>query len=481
MKKFATMIALVALFVLMALSASALQITSATIGNDNQDRIKNVSQTITVTNNDTTSVAVTFASTADAKYNVRFEPASATFAAGEVKSVKVITDIPLDFHAVETSSSASDFLEEKALLVGKLQGKIGSTVAAESDLKIQAANQLEIKKARLECDTKAESLDDGDKVENLKPDMQCSLEVEVENNFPQDDDEDASGNDMKIGDIEFDNVEVKIEIDDSDFDLDEEEDLDGLGADDEDSVSVDFDIDEDVDDGTFTMDIFVEGRDENGATHGEHWEIRLEVERLSHDIQIRAPAISPDRMSACDASTVRVTSRVANFGKRDEDEVAVELSVPELKVSKRIDQIELDEDDSTSVNFVFDVPEKTKAGVYRATLNTFFDNTAPSNSQALEFTVEKCEEEQDTVVVTTPDTATQTGQTGTTTQTGTQPTTPTGATGAVAVPRARVTSSSGFTDSPAYLWLLGGMAVLLLIIIIALVVVAFRKPRQEML
>lgn len=478
MKKFATMIALVALFVLMAVSASAVTLTSPTIGNDDQDRIKNVSQTFTVTNNDASAVSVTFASTADSKYNVRFEPTSVSVAAsGGTQQVKVIADIPLDFDAVEPSKSASDFLEAKAFVIGQIQAKIGSAVNATADLRMQAANQLEVKKARLECDDKAESLDDGDKVENLKPDMKCTLEVEVENNFPEDDDEDASGNELKIGDVEFDTVSVEAEVDDSDFDLSEDEDLDGLGADDEDSISVDFDIDEDTDDGTFNMDIFVSGDDDNGALHGEHWEIRLEVERLSHDVQLRSATISPDRLSACDGGSVRVTSRIFNAGKRDEDEIAVELNIPELKFSKRIDQVELDQDDSTSVNFVAEVPADSKAGIYRATLSTFFDNTAPSNAQALEFTVEKCEDEE---VITTTEPTTQTGTTGTSTQTGTTTAPVTGATGAVAVPRARVTSSS-FTESAGYLWMLGGLGVVLLIIIVALLVVAFRRPKQDML
>lgn len=478
MKKFATMIAFVALFALFAISASALQINSATIGDDDQDRVKNASQTFTVTNNESSTVSVTMASTADSKYNVRFEPTLVNLTAGQSTTVKVIADIPLDFHAVEASSSASDFMEEKAPVIGQIQGKISGSVAASADLKLQAANQLKIKKARLECGDKTESLDDGDKVENLKPDMKCSLEVEVENNFAENDDKDSSGNKLKIGDIEFDTVDIQVKVDDSDFDVDEDADLDGLDADDKDSASVDFDIDEDVDDGTFTMDVFVSGRDDNGATHGEHWEIRMEVERLTHDVQIRSPSISPLRISACDGGELRVTSRVANFGKRDEDEVAVELSIPDLKFTKRITDIQLDQDDGTSVNFVADVPADSKAGVYRATLSTFFDNTAPSNAQALEFTVDKCEEEQSVTTTEQQTDTTQTGQTSTTTQTG--QTASTSATNAVAVPRAR-TSSTGFTESSGYLWLLGGLGVVMLAIIVVLLVVAFRKPKQDMM
>ncbi len=473
MKKFATMILFVALFVLLAASVSALQLGAVTIGGENADRVKNATQTFTITNNETSSVTLTLSSTADAKYNVRFDPATVTLAAGESKNIAVYADIPLDFNAVETSKSSSDYLEEKAFVIGQIQAKSGSTVVASSDLKMQAVNQLNLKKARIDCDGNTESLDNGEKVEDLKPDMKCTLEIDVENNFDEDDDEYSDGTDKKIGDIEFDTVSVEVESDDSDLDLSEDEDLDGLGADDQDTVTIEFDIDEETDDGTYTVDIYVYGEDDNGAVHGEHWVIKLDVNRLSHDVQIRSYSLSPATVSACDGGTVRIVSRISNFGKRDEDAVAVELSIPDLKYEKRVTDIELDSDDSTSVSFVADVPAGTKPGIYRATLSTFFDDTAPSNSQALEFTVEKCEEQE--VVVTTP---VQQNATVTPT-TGTQPTTPAGS--AVAVPRARVTSTSKFTDSPAYVWLLGGIGVVLLAIIIILLVVAFRKPRQEVL
>ncbi len=475
MKKFMTMISFVALFVLLVASVSALQLDAVTIGGESQDRVKNATQTFTITNNETSSVTLTFASTADAKYNVRFEPATVTLAANEQKSISVYADIPLNFNAVEPSKSASDYLEEKAFMIGQIHAKSGSTVVASSDLKMQAVNQLGIKKVRIACDGgTAKSIDDGEKVKNLKPDTQCTLEVEVENKFDEDDDEYDDGTDKKIGDIEMDTVTIKAEVDDSDFDVSEEEDIDGLDADDKDSATMEFDIPDDVGDGTYTMVITVYGKDDNGAVHGEKWEIRLDVVRLSHDIQIRSPSLSQTTVSACDESSIRVVARIANFGRRDEDSVAVSLSVPDLKYEKRVTDIELDSDDSTSVSFVIPIPANSKPGIYRATLSTFFDNTAPSNSQALEFAVEKCTEQE--VVVTTP--VQQQNATVTPTA-GTQATTPTS--GAVAVPRARVTSTSRFTDSPAYIWLLAGLGVVLLAIIIILLVVAFRRPRQDVL
>lgn len=472
MKKFATILALVAVFVLMAVSVSALQITGATIGGEDQDRIKNVSATFTVTNNDTSAVSVSFASTADSRHVIRFDPATVTLAAGQVQSISVMGDIPLNFNAVETSKSASDYLDAKAFKIGNINAIISSAVAATSELKMQAVNQLTIKKSRIDCDGKTKTLDDGDKMENLKPDMACSLEVEVENEFSSNDDEDLNGNEMKIGDIEFNTATVRAQIDDSDFDLNDDQDIDGLSADDTDTATIDFDISEDVDDGTYSLVITLIGKDDNGAYHGEKREIRLDVVKLSHDIQMRSPAISPTTISACDGGTVHIVSRIANFGKRDEDAVAVELSVPDLKFTKRIDQIELDSGDSTSVSFVFDVPAKAKVGIYRATMSTYFDDKALSNSQTLEFAVEKCNEAEAVVVV-------QQNATTAAPQQNTQQTVP--ANTAVAVPKARTVSSGSFTDSQAYLWLLGGVGAVLLLIIIVLLVVAFRRPRQNML
>jgi len=480
MKKFATMIALIALLVLAAVSVSALQINSATIGTDTQDRMKNVSKTFTVTNNDTVSETVTFVSTADGKYNTRFVPASVDLTPGQSTSVQVIADIPLDFNAVEPSSSSTDFLKAKPFSIGAIQGKIGGVVQASADLLMEATNQLNIKKAHVDCGDKTQSLSNGDRVKNLEPDTKCTIEIEVENRFSKNDQEDANGNGLKVGDIEFNTIDIQAKTQTSrDLDVNEDDSIDGLSADDKDSVTLSFDIAEDVSEGTYTVDLFVKGRDDNGAFHGEHWDIKLEVKRLTHDLQIRSASISPQRISACDGGQVHVNTRLLNMGKRDEDAAAVELDVPDVKYSKKVTDIALDKDDSTSTNFAFEVPAKTKAGLYRATLNTFFDNTAPSNSQALEFTVDKCDEEQQNVsMVIQPS---QTGQTGSNAQTGSQQTAPTSSSGAVAVPRARVSSTGGFTDSSSYLWLLGGLGVVMLVIIVALLMVAFRKPRQDIM
>jgi hypothetical protein len=335
---------------------------------------------------------------------------------------------------------------------------------------MQAVNQLEIKKIRIECNGESESVDDGDKVEDLKPDTECAFEVDVENNFDDNDDEYDDGTEMKTGEIDFDDVTVSVESDD--LDIDEDPDTE-VSSDTTETVDGKFSIEDDADDGTYTVTVRVVGKDDNDAMHGEEWTFRLEVNRLSHDVQIRSPAISPTTVSACDGGTIRIVSRISNVGTRDEDEVAVELSVPDLKFTKRTSDIELDSDDSTSVSFVIDVPAGAKSGVYRATLSTFFDNTAPSNSQTLEFAVEKCDTAEVVVVPTQQQNATVQPQTGT------QTTTPTS--GAVAVPRARVTSSSSFTSSAGYLWMLGGLGVVLLIIIIILLMVAFRKPRTDVL
>lgn len=494
MKKATTIVLLLALTILMSVGVSALQITSPTIGDDNQDRVANVSTSFSVTNNGTSTVTVTFSHTADAKFNIRITPSSANLSAGETKTFTITGDIPLDFDAVEKNPSASDYLKEKAFVIGQLTASAG-TDSVTTDIKMQAVNQLRIDDAKIECvergrsvsgldaqtqqlGKKRESLDDGDDVENLRPDMDCTLEVTVENRFSDDDDKDQFGNDLKIGDIEFDDVDVEIEIDDPDFDEDEDERINSLNADDKDEVSIDFEIDEDVDDGTFDMEIRVFGKDDNGAFHGEKWEIDLEVERFTHDLQIRSLSVNPTRISACTGGTVKVSSGILNLGKRDEDEVAVEAEVPDLNILERVELFEeLDEDDSIGTSLKFDVPKGVREGVYRGTFTTFFDKVAPSNTASFELTIDKCVEEKSVEVVEETKPETSAGSQAQPTQTTTSSPTSTAGSAAVAVPRQRV-RSQGFTESPAYLWLLGIASVVLLIIVIALLAVAFRKPKQ---
>jgi hypothetical protein len=199
-------------------------------------------------------------------------------------------------------------------------------------------------------------------------------------------------------------------------------------------------------------------------------DIRLEIERLSHDIQIRRAELSPAAVSNCDASSVKLSVGLLNQGKRDEDEIVVEAVSSDLQFSKKIENIELDQDDSTSVAFDIPVAKGAREGIARVDIKTYFDSVAPSNSASVELNVNECAEEADEEpVVVKPAEEKKT---------------------TVVVPQSPITPSPGqaqaapkkqtsFTDSKAYVALLVVLSVLIAAVIVTLVIMMTRKKRPE--
>ncbi len=449
---------------LLAIGASAVQITSPTIGSENQDRIKNVATSFTVTNNNTAAMSgITFSlggGAENTKYALTVSGPT-SLAASTSATYTINGTIPLDHPGVDSN------LAENPVKVGTLavSGTVGSTTeTATADVLMQAVNQLRIKKARIDCDTKSQSVDDGDRVKNLKPGMDCSLEVEIENLF-----DDNDNNNQKIGDISFDTVDITLDSSDSDIDVDEDDDLDGLDAGDEDSITADMEIDDEADDGSVSIDIRMSGRDDNGALHGEQLDFRLEIERLSHDVQIRQISLTPVSVSNCEASNVKLSASILNGGKRDEDEIAVEVTATDLSFSKKVENIELDKDDSTSTTFDVPVAKGAKAGVVRVDVKTYFDGTAPSNSGSVELTINTCggEEAEEPEQMEEP-------KKQTTVVVPQTPVTPS-AGQAQAAPK----KSSSFAESKAYVALLAVLSVLIAAAIVAIVVIMVRKKRDN--
>lgn len=464
MKRIASMLLIIALC---AMSAFAVQVGAPTIGTENSDRIA-AQTSFTITNDNSsvmTNVQVTFSGGAEnAKYALQVPNKPSNISANSGVSVTLNGTIPLDHPAVDATTLKAGPVKIGVMTV---TGTVnGAQVTAQTDVYMQAVNQLEIKKARVECSSTSKSVDDGDRIENLKPGEQCTLEIEVENNF-----DDSDSNNQKIGDISFDTVTINVDSSGSDLDVDDADDIDNLDGGDSDSVTMDLEFDEEADDGTYNVDIRVSSRDENGALHGEAFSFKMEIERLTHDIQISRVEVSPNRVDACDASSVKVTAQILNQGKRNEDEVAVEVSIPDLKFVKKVENLELDEDDSTSVSFDVAVPAGTKAGLLRIDLKTFFDTLALSNQGSVDLTIDKCETNEPSVVET-PKTTTPAKETTVVVPTAPQPT------GTKATAAAQKSSSTSFTDSPAYIALLVVLSVLIAGAIVA-VIIALQKKKHD--
>ena len=91
----------------------------------------------------------------------------------------------------------------------------------------------------------------------------------------------------------------------------------------DDSLEIEFEIDEDMNEDDEDLEIILLGEDENGAKHGENWEISLDIERETHEIGIRKVTVHPETV-LCEKET-EISVDIRNTGRRGEDEVYLRI------------------------------------------------------------------------------------------------------------------------------------------------------------
>ena len=316
-------------------------------------------------------------STSDLNVNVTFDKTSLN--AGESMTATVRARIPEDLDAV---SSVSSGLDEQAKHVANLLFTTSGSAQFTTELHMQRENHLTFKDIDvcINDENNCESAgSDGDDVKGIRPGDEIILKIEVENTYSDGDKEN----------VDFPDVTLEYEIDESDLNEDDSEDFD-LDADETNEETFRFSIDDDVKDGNYEIVFVVYGRDDHGALHGEEIKIDLEVERKSHEVDIRSFSVSPSVL-ACKDLTTTVRAKLTNIGKRDESSVAFEVVNTELGILERTANMELDEDRSTDIAEVVRIPEDTEAGRYRLSLRSFFDDTAQSDEESVEIVVPECD------------------------------------------------------------------------------------------
>ncbi len=100
----------------------------------------------------------------------------------------------------------------------------------------------------------------------------------------------------------------------------------------------------------------------------------LVIDAVDHAITIKEATLSPyDKVLAGRALTAVV--RLKNYGQKDEDDVKVVVSIPELgvKAVDYIDEIEKDETVS-SEELLLRIPANTKSGSYEVEVEAFYDD-----------------------------------------------------------------------------------------------------------
>ncbi len=422
------------------------------------DREVNVSGEVTITN--TGSEPLTNLSLAGVATKLGFSSSdlrvSAVFAkkslsVGESTTASITVRVPEKLDAVDSS------LVEKAFSVATLtfsaNSQTGGPVTTTTDLSLQAQNQLKIRDADVKYGTKTEDINDGDTVNDLKPGDKIEITIEAENKYSNDDN------------LDIDDVQLTVFSDD--LDLDEDDDLSSLGPKDKDTGSVSFEIDSDTDDDNFDTELRLDGRDDNGARHGERWTIQLEVNRKSHEVEVSETHFTPAIVN-CKTPQAELSARIRNVGRRDEDDITLRIESPELKYGTVINKIELDQDDDTTQKFVIPLKNLTE-GTYRATVETYYDFDQFSNRDVALLRVEDCSAaSQTTTTPVTPPVQNEPQDNGI-------EVIPTTEAPIFAEPTQQQ-ESGGFFDKPEYIALLVAANVIVLVGAIWLIGQLFSKP-----
>ncbi len=363
-----------------------------TLGGDNQERSNpnhdtvdkreiNLSGTITLSNqggeqlNGIKGVVTLASGFTEGDVRVNFTLPKATLAPGESITFPVTARVPQKLDAV--SRELSPVAVNVASIAFTATPAITAvTVTGTTNLELKAENNLKLKTVKVRFDGKSETVDNGDTIENMKPGMNVAFEIVVENRF-------------KVReDVTIESVEVKA-IGDSEIDVDESEDLGDLGAEDTDTITFESVIDAEAEDGTFNVEISTEGLDEFGARHGEKMTISFEVERKSHEISISSLSLTPSTVSCESGTTLRAS--IKNIGRRDETEVYVHVEAQDLSYGTVSEQLSLDRDDETTLNFNIPVPASVKPGTYRVNVATYYNTGTFSISDTALLTVAACE------------------------------------------------------------------------------------------
>ncbi len=333
-KQFLTILIL-ALLVVSAVSVSALKVDVSALGSSSQKRDLGATATVTITNDGADPVSVTGVSKSpgiEAKFNVLLGTPSKAFpaalAVGEQMTVPLTAFVPVDFQGVGAN------LLEAALSIGQvnvnaLNATSGAALpVATGDVKMQAVNELVIRSVKVKVSgsqNKDKSVGDNSQVSDLKPGDHVEVTIKVENTYST-----ASSSSSKENtDINFDDVQINMDVsNDNDFDISEDSETMTLDAGDDDTVTFAMDIADDATDRIHTVVLNVEGRDDNGARHGDTLKFDLDVNRESHDLIFKNAEFSPSTL-ACGAKTVEFKTQLRNQGRNNENDVLVEVKVPE--------------------------------------------------------------------------------------------------------------------------------------------------------
>lgn len=229
--------------------------------------------------------------------------------------------------------------------------------------------------------------------EDLRPGTEVELRFEIKNLFDKDYDN---------GDIDINELTVKLN-DDNDEDefgdeIDEEpresfDELDAGQTVEGEEVVVVISIPAEAEEGSYELEINLEGEDGNNAKHTVTWLVSLVVDREKDDVQFETAGLE-DSSIKC-GETTYLNLKLTNYGSNSQNDAAVSVHNAVLGINENYVDLELDEDpddadNSFSKKIPITVNNTIKAGDYHIEVRSFLDNDKEKEFRDVKLTVERC-------------------------------------------------------------------------------------------
>jgi len=380
-----------------------ISVGSPTIGDDDQKRSNSRASdedyenlhdetTFTITNNGNATIYIdSITSSAASSYNITFSDVPTSIAQKTSADVRIKGRIPEDLNSFFLDRTDQN---DKKVDIGTINVV---TAAGTSTAKayMEAENQLAIEKIFVYVDNvKKYTWSSDDKtIKEIKPGNDIEIVIRSENNFQESDSED----------LDIEDVEIRFKIDEHNIDVDETEDIGSISPESYEEGSITFEIEDDAEHGESNIKITLEGIDENGAKHGEIWELKIEVEREDHEVSIED--ISYPETLSCNQKSFDLDVTIKNIGRdSNEDRVEVRVSSTDFGYTEREEEIDLgDIGSEDTITFTVPVSEDTKSGTKSVLIETFYNRIKPSNDDSIFVKIPECVEPKDDTTDDTTD------------------------------------------------------------------------------
>ncbi|MBT4805410.1 hypothetical protein HON71_04520 [Candidatus Woesearchaeota archaeon] len=358
--------------------------------NEDQDTIVVTSNTFILKNNNAEEVKVVLEATGmptdytSESKEVIIPPLSDT-SNGE-KSVTLIINVPHDKDAGKESIG-------NVVIKGANNGELDSVTLSQETKSMLSLDNFKVEYIDEDGDQESDSFGESDESfeleKKVKPFTEMTFRFKVENLLDNN------------YDVDIENILLTIETDDDFFDSDfeEEYEFDDLSADSKEEFEVTFIINEDAEAGDFTIDLTLEGEDEEGSEYKIERELTFDIEKAKEDLRIMETETTPEEVTLCSKDfSFKVALR--NFGYKDEKFASLSIFNEELGIDENVETFKIDrhgDDDLWENDFVFSL-KNAKAKTYDLDVTTYVDKDEPVDFERVKLEIGKCKVEDKKVV-----------------------------------------------------------------------------------